>query len=75
MQLCNIWEKLICPHKHAGQSCLPRHAVMEQRDPNAISGLLKLHLRENRFLSTASIQSLQNAMGDMVSYLRCQWLL
>ena len=47
---------------------------MEQRDPNAISGLLKLHLRETPFLGAASAQSLQDAMGDMVSCWSDPWM-
>lgn len=35
-----------------------RAAVMEQKDPNTISGLLKLHLRENGLLSFESMKIL-----------------
>ena len=35
-----------------------RAAVMEQKDPNTVSGLLKLHLRENGLLSQQSLNQL-----------------
>ena len=31
---------------------------MDQRDPNTVSGLLKLHLRENGMLSPESMETL-----------------
>ena len=31
---------------------------MEQKDPNTISGLLKMHLRENNLLSSQSLAGL-----------------
>ena len=37
---------------------LPRSMVMDQRDPNTVSGLLKLHLRENSLLSDESLGTL-----------------
>ena len=45
-------------------SCLLlyRAAVMEQRDPNTISGLLKLHLRERPFLCPRSIAQLDKVL-------------
>ena len=40
---------------------------MKQIDPNTVSGLLKLHLREHPFLSQGSITKLDKAMnGDKV---------
>ena len=46
---------------------------MDQKDPNTISGLLKLHLRENGLLSGESIAGLMPHIEsrDMVSSL--QW--
>lgn len=41
---------------------LYRDAVMSQKDPNNISGLLKMHLRENNLLSEGSIQSISKAL-------------
>ena len=41
---------------------------MEQVDPNTVSGLLKLHLREHPFLSYHSNAALDKAMnGDKVN--------
>lgn len=40
---------------------------MEQMDPNTVSGLLKLHLREHPLLSHCSNNTLDKAMnGDKV---------
>ena len=47
---------------------------MDQPDPNNISGLLKLHLREHPFLSADSSQALEDAMIDMVSSAHSQTL-
>lgn len=38
-------------------------AVMEQMDPNNISGLLKLHLRENPFLSADSLSAVEQILS------------
>lgn len=44
-----------------------RAAIMEQMDPNTVSGLLKLHLREHPLLSHCSNNALDKAMnGDKV---------
>lgn len=41
---------------------------MDQMDPNTVSGLLKLHLREHPLLSHQSISVLDKAMsGDKVN--------
>lgn len=41
---------------------------MNQKDPNNISGLLKMHLRENNLLSERSVQSIGKVLGQgMVS--------
>lgn len=37
---------------------------MDQRDPNTISGLLKLHLREYPFLSSKSVIALDQVLQD-----------
>ncbi len=43
---------------------------MDQRDPNTISGLLKLHLREHPFLCPASVSALDKVLqeANRVSY-------
>lgn len=44
-----------------------RAAILKQVDPNTVSGLLKLHLRENPLLSQESSTALDKAMnGDKV---------
>ncbi|XP_064384154.1 uncharacterized protein LOC135333176 isoform X2 [Halichondria panicea] len=39
-------------------------ALMDQRDPNTISGLLKLHLREHPFLCPASVSALDKVLEE-----------
>jgi hypothetical protein len=41
-----------------------RWSVMEQKDPNTVSGLLKLHLRENGLLSQQSLDQLLPHVGS-----------
>jgi hypothetical protein len=41
-----------------------RASVMEQKDPNTVSGLLKLHLRENGLLSQQSLDQLLPHVGS-----------
>ena len=50
---------------HMYYSC--RDAVMDQKDPNDVSGLLKLHLRENHILTPSTSQLVQNAMAGTYS--------
>ena len=42
---------------------IDRSFVNDQMDPNNISGLLKLHLRENPILSSALISEVQDEMN------------
>ena len=44
-----------------------RYAVLEQKDPNNVSGLLKLHLRENHILTSSTSLMVQNAMAGTYS--------
>ena len=37
---------------------------MDQRDPNTVSGLLKLHLREHPFLCVESVAKLDEVLQD-----------
>ena len=48
---------LLSPHAH-------RASIMKQEDPNTVSSLLKLHLREHPFLSHQSITALDTAMQN-----------
>ena len=43
---------------------------MEQKDPNTVSGLLKLHLRENGLLSQQSLDQLLPHVGSR-DHVRC----
>ena len=47
-----------------------RWSVMEQKDPNTVSGLLKLHLRENGLLSQQSLDQLLPHVGSR-DHVRC----
>ena len=48
---------------------------MAQKDPNNISGLLKMHLRENNLLSQHSVQCVSDALKqDMVSELSTPYI-
>lgn len=44
--------------------CVCRTALMDQRDPNTVSGLLKLHLREYPFLSSKSVAAVDKVMQE-----------
>lgn len=52
-----------------GSVSLLRATVMGQRDPNNVSGLLKLHLREHPLLSQETFAALKNILesGNNVS--------
>ena len=50
-----------------------RSAVMDQKDPNTISGLLKLHLRENGLLSGESIAGLMPHIESRDTVSSLQW--
>lgn len=48
-----------------------REAVMNQKDPNNISGLLKMHLREKNLLCDESIQSISQVLTKDMNELLC----
>ena len=54
--------------------CMPlRQSVMEQRDPNNISGLLKLHLRENPLLTENCAALVQEALSNQNTVGTTRW--